>query len=257
MFKRLYITITLALLLSVGAKAQYDASFSHYWDMEPYFNPAAVGKQPKLNVVAAYALDMAGFENNPRTMYLGADMPFFLLGAYHGAGVSLINDQIGLFIHQRIALQYAYKHKLFGGNISVGAQFGFLNEQFDGSKVDLGESNDPAFATSDVKGNAMDLAAGIYYTHGRWYAGVSAQHLTSPLVELGETNELQIDPTYYLTGGYNIKLRNPFVTIPTSVLVRTDTKAYRADISARIVYTNEKNSCMPECHTVRRIPSRR
>ena len=133
MFKRLYITITLALLLSVGAKAQYDASFSHYWDMEPYFNPAAVGKQPKLNVVAAYALDMAGFENNPRTMYLGADMPFFLLGAYHGAGVSLINDQIGLFTHQRIALQYAYKHKLFGGNISVGAQFGFLNEQFDGS----------------------------------------------------------------------------------------------------------------------------
>lgn len=240
MFKRLYITITLALLLSVGAKAQYDASFSHYWDMEPYFNPAAVGKQPKLNVVAAYALDMAGFENNPRTMYLGADMPFFLLGAYHGAGVSLINDQIGLFTHQRIALQYAYKHKLFGGNISVGTQFGFLNEQFDGSKVDLGESNDPAFATSDVKGNAMDLAAGIYYTHGRWYAGVSAQHLTSPLVELGETNELQIDPTYYLTGGYNIKLRNPFVTIPTSVLVRTDTKAYRADISARIVYTNEK-----------------
>ena len=98
---------------------------------------------------------MAGFENNPRTMYLGADMPFFLLGAYHGAGVSLINDQIGLFTHQRIALQYAYKHKLFGGNISVGAQFGFLNEQFDGSKVDLGESNDPAFATSDVKGNAM------------------------------------------------------------------------------------------------------
>ena len=167
-------------------------------------------------------------------------MPFFLLGAYHGAGVSLINDQIGLFTHQRIALQYAYKHKLFGGNISVGAQFGFLNEQFDGSKVDLGESNDPAFATSDVKGNAMDLAAGIYYTHGRWYAGVSAQHLTSPLVELGETNELQIEPTYYLTGGYNIKLRNPFVTIPTSVLVRTDTKAYRADISARIVYTNEK-----------------
>ena len=240
MFKRLYITITLALLLSVGAKAQYDASFSHYWDMEPYFNPAAVGKQPKLNVVAAYALDMAGFENNPRTMYLGADMPFFLLGAYHGAGVSLINAQIGLFTHQRIALQYAYKHKLFGGNIRVGGQFGLLNEQFDSSKVDLGESHDPAFATSDVTGNAMDRAQGTYYTHGRWYAGVSAQHLTSPLVELGETNELQIDPTYYLTGGYNIKLRNPFVTIPTSVLVRTDTKAYRADISARIVYTNEK-----------------
>lgn len=239
-FKRLYIILSLTVLFAAGARAQYDASFSHYWDLEPYFNPAAVGKQPKLNVVGAYAISMAGFENNPRTMYVGADMPFYLIGAYHGAGVSLLNDQIGLFTHQRIALQYAYKHKLFGGTISVGAQFGFVNEQFDGSKVDLGEAGDPAFATSDVNGNSMDLAAGLYYTHGRWYAGISAQHLTSPLVELGETNELQIDPTFYLTGGYNIKLRSPFVTIPTSVLVRTDGKAYRADVTARVVYTNDK-----------------
>ena len=239
-FKRLYIILSLTVLFAAGARAQYDASFSHYWDLEPYFNPAAVGKQPKLNVVGAYAISMAGFENNPRTMYVGADMPFYLIGAYHGAGVSLLNDQIGLFTHQRIALQYAYKHKLFGGTISVGAQFGFVNEQFDGSKVDLGEAGDQAFATRDVNGNSMDLAAGLYYTHGRWYAGISAQHLTSPLVELGETNELQIDPTFYLTGGYNIKLRSPFVTIPTSVLVRTDGKAYRADVTARVVYTNDK-----------------
>ena len=239
-FKRLYIILSLTVLFAAGARAQYDASFSNYWDLEPYFNPAAVGKQPKLNVVGAYAISMAGFENNPRTMYVGADMPFYFIGAYHGAGVSLLNDQIGLFTHQRIALQYAYKHKLFGGTISVGAQFGFVNEQFDGSKVDLGEAGDPAFATSDVNGNSMDLAAGLYYTHGRWYAGISAQHLTSPLVELGETNELQIDPTFYLTGGYNIKLRSPFVTIPTSVLVRTDGKAYRADVTARVVYTNDK-----------------
>lgn len=239
-FKRLYIILSLTVLFAAGARAQYDASFSHYWDLEPYFNPAAVGKQPKLNVVGAYAISMAGFENNPRTMYVGADMPFYFIGAYHGAGVSLLNDQIGLFTHQRIALQYAYKHKLLGGTISVGAQFGFVNEQFDGSKVDLGEAGDPAFATSDVNGNSMDLAAGLYYTHGRWYAGISAQHLTSPLVELGETNELQIDPTFYLTGGYNIKLRSPFVTIPASVLVRTDGKAYRADVTARVVYTNDK-----------------
>lgn len=239
-FKRLYIILSLTVLFAAGARAQYDASFSHYWDLEPYFNPAAVGKQPKLNVVGAYAISMAGFENNPRTMYVGADMPFYFIGAYHGAGVSLLNDQIGLFTHQRIALQYAYKHKLLGGTISVGVQFGFVNEQFDGSKVDLGEAGDPAFATSDVNGNSMDLAAGLYYTHGRWYAGISAQHLTSPLVELGETNELQIDPTFYLTGGYNIKLRSPFVTIPTSVLVRTDGKAYRADVTARVVYTNDK-----------------
>ena len=57
-------------------------------------------------------MSMAGFENNPRTMVLAADMPFVFAGMNHGAGVQLMNDQIGVFKHQRMALQYAYKLKL-------------------------------------------------------------------------------------------------------------------------------------------------
>ena len=45
-------------------KAQYDPSFSHYWTMESAYNPAAVGKENKLNVVVAYNMSMTGFENN-------------------------------------------------------------------------------------------------------------------------------------------------------------------------------------------------
>lgn len=240
MLKRLSIITMSVVFAVVSARAQYDVSFSHYWDLEPSFNPASVGKQQKLNVVGVYALDFAGFEHNPRSMYIGADMPFLLFNSYNGAGINLLNDQIGLFTHQRISLQYAYKHKLFGGTISAGLQFGFISENFDGSKLDLEDSSDPAFTTSEVNGNSMDIGFGLYYTRGRWYAGVSAQHINAPLVELGETNELQIDPTYYLTGGYNIKLRNPFLTIPTSLLVRTDGVTYRADVTGRLVYKNEK-----------------
>ncbi|MCI6201510.1 MAG: type IX secretion system membrane protein PorP/SprF [Paraprevotella sp.] len=220
--------------------AQYDVSFSHFWDMEPYYNPAAAGKDNKLNIAAAYAMSFTGFENNPKSMYIGADMPIYFLKKYHGVGVSLLNDQIGLFTHQRLALQYAYKQKLFGGTLSIGLQLGFISEKFDGSKVDVEDSSDPALTKSDVNGSAMDLAAGIYYTHGSWYVGVSAQHINAPLVELGETNELQIDRTIYLTGGYNIKLRNPFLTIHPSALIRTDGSSYRADIAGLLVYTNDK-----------------
>lgn len=45
--------------------AQYDPSFSHYFDMEPSFNPGAVGKQAKINVNIDYALDMAGLSIIP------------------------------------------------------------------------------------------------------------------------------------------------------------------------------------------------
>lgn len=240
-FKRNKIIIILALsLVSVKSHAQYDVSFSHYFDMEPSFNAASVGKQSKLNVSAAYAIQFAGFKHNPNTMYAGADMPFMFLKTMHGAGLQFMNDKIGLFTHQRLALQYAFKLKLFGGWLSTGVSAGLLSESFDGSKADLEDSNDPAFSSSKLDGNSLDLGAGLYYTHKNWYVGLSAQHLNAPLVKLGETNELQVDPTYYLTGGCNIRLRSPFLTIKPSLLVRTDGVAYRGDITGRLVYTNEK-----------------
>jgi len=240
-FRRKFLIVALTTLVSLGARAQYDVPFSHYWDMEPYFNPASVGKEAKLNVVGAYALNFAGFEHSPRTMYFGGDMPFLMLNSYHGVGLSLLNDQIGLFTHQRLAGQYAMKRRFLGGTLSVGVQVGLLMEKFDMSKVEVDDTTDPVFSgSSELEGQTVDLAAGIYYVHGPWYLGVSAQHLSAPVIELGETNELKVDRTYYLTGGYNIKLRTPFLSIHPTVLVRTDGVAYRGDITARLDYTHEE-----------------
>lgn len=220
--------------------AQYDPSYSHYWAMEPSFNPATVGKDNKLNVVGAYALDFAGYEHNPNTFYVGADMPLYFMKQYHGVGVSILNDKIGAFTHQRVAGQYAFRHSLWGGMVSAGVQLGMLFEKFDGSKLDAEDMSDPALANAELSGNSLDMGLGFYYLRKNWYVGASVQHLNSPRIELGEKNELQIDKTYYLTGGYNIKLRNPFLSIPTSVLARYDGRTYRADVTARLVYTNDK-----------------
>lgn len=235
-----YAILTLVILLSQHVRAQYDPSFVHYFDMEPSFNAAAIGKEAKLNVDVAYAIQMAGFTHNPNTMYASADMPFYFMKSYHGAGVQLLNDQIGLFKHQRLEAQYAGKFSLLGGTMSIGVQAGLLSETFDGSKLDLEDSGDPAFMSSEMSGNQLDLSAGVYYKRGPLYAGLSVQHVNAPLVEFGETNELQIDRTYYLTGGYNVKLRNPYVTLCPSLLVRTDLTGYRADITTRAVYTNDE-----------------
>lgn len=241
MLKRLILIISLFVSAATNvAWAQYDASFSHYWAMEPSFNPATVGKGNKLNVVGAYAMNFAGYRNKPKVMYVGADMPLYFMKQYHGVGTSIMNDKIGLFTHQRIAGQYAYRKELFGGMLSAGVQLGVILEKFDGSKLDLEDANDPAFARAEVTGQSLDMGFGAYYTHKDWYVGVSAQHVNAPMVALGEKNDLQIDRTYYLMGGYNIKFRNPFLSIPTSVLARYDGKAYRADVTARLQYTNDK-----------------
>lgn len=163
---RRFIILLFLILGVLDLHAQYDPSFSHYFDMEPSFNAASVGKESKLNVTGAYALSLAGFENSPKTMYIGADIPFYVLKNYHGAGLQLLNDQIGLFTHQRLSAQYAFKKKLLGGMISAGLQAGFISEKFDGSKLDVEQSNDPSLPSSSVSGSAFDLGAGLYYLHG-------------------------------------------------------------------------------------------
>lgn len=236
--RKLYI-IGVMLMALTRASAQQEPSFAHYWALEPSFNPAAVGKAPVINVTGSYAMSMTGFENNPKTMLLAGDMPIRLLNGYHGVGLQLMNDDIGLFTHQRLAVQYANKQRLFGGTLSVGIQIGMLSEKFKGSQLDLDDTSDEAFSTTDVTGNALDLAVGLYYQHRLWYAGLSVSHATAPSIELGERSIIDISRTYYLTGGYNIQLTNPLLSIHPSVLARTDGTAYRVDVTTRLKYEHE------------------
>ena len=240
MLKRKITIIALLLLVVTSICAQQEPSFAHYWAMEPSFNPAAVGKQPKLNVTGAYAMTLTGFENAPKTMNFAADMPFYLMRRYHGVGVQLVNDQIGLFSHQRLLAQYAFKQPLLGGILSIGIQGGILSEKFRGSGLDLENTDDPAFSKSDVNGVAIDLSAGLYYTHRQWYAGVSVLHATAPSIELGDRSILDVSRAYYLTAGYNIQLPNPLLSIHPSVLAHTDGTSHRVNVTTRLKYTHEK-----------------
>lgn len=233
-----------AVLLAGGCchtlRAQQEPAFAHYWQMETQFNPAAAGRTPRLNINGAYQSHAAGFEDAGGTMFAGADMAFVIGRTRHGVGAVFQNDEIGLFSHKRFALQYAWHVRLFGGTLGVGAEVDMLNESVDGSKADLGDANDPAFPSAEMSGSKFDASAGLYYSHGPWYAALSALHLTAPTVLLGETNELKVKSLYYFTAGYNIRTRNPLFMIAPSTLLRYDGTDFRADITARLVYSRGK-----------------
>lgn len=220
--------------------AQQEPAFIHYWKMEPQYNPAAAGRSPQLNITAAYQMHAAGYEDGGSTMYAGADMAFQIGKTRHGVGVFFMNDEIGLFSHKRFAVQYAYHLKLFGGICSIGASADMLNESIQGYKVDLGDASDPAFPATDLSGSKFDTSIGLYYTHKQWHVGISAQHLTSPTIYMGETNEFKVKPVYNFNAEYNIKPRNSFLHISPSVLCRYDGTSFRADITARVGYENRK-----------------
>ena len=239
-FGRLFLLLAYMLCVFTPIFAQQEPVFAHYWDMEAQYNPAAVGRTPELNIIAAFQTHASGFEDAGNTMYAGADMAFNLGRTRHGVGVLFSKDEIGLFAHQRFALQYAYHFKLFGGTFSVGAALDMLNEKVDGSKADLGDANDPAFPSSEMSGSKFDVSAGLYYLHGPWSAGISGMHLTMPTVLLGETNEIKVKSLYNLVAGYNIRTRNPLFTIVPSTMMRFDGTKFRADLTTRLLYARDK-----------------
>ena len=147
------IILIVVALVPTKVRAQYDVYFSHYFDMQTSFNPAASGLFDKLNITASYAMSMVGFENSPKTAYVSADMPFNALNTRNGVGVSFMSDKKGLFSRQQINAQYSYQRKLWDGRLAIGVQAGLLSESFDGSKVDLEDTTDPTFSRSNVKGN--------------------------------------------------------------------------------------------------------
>ena len=228
------------LLAAVAAQAQFDTHFTHYWALQGYYNPAVAGLSGRLNIYGTYAMQMAGYTNAPATMLVGADMVLPTEKKNQAVSANLYNESIGLFTNQRLFAGYAYRFDLLGGRLAIGASVGSLEQKFDGSKVEAEEAGDDAFPSSEVDGMGLDLTAGMHYIHPLFYAGMSVLHVTAPTIELGETHEIKIDPTLYFSGGCNIQLKNPLLSIQPSLQVMTDLQAWRADLTVRGTYTYDE-----------------
>ena len=235
------ILVCLLTMISLTSKAQFDVHFTHYWALQSYYNPAVAGASGKMNILGTYSLQMAGYTNAPATMLVTADYALPTEGKNHGVSVGLMSDKIGLFNNQRIYGGYAYRMRLWGGNLALGVHAGVLDQTFDGSKVDA-EDTDPVLPSSSVDGSAFDLGAGILYSHRLFYAGIASMHITAPTVELGETNEINIKRSYYFQAGGNIRLKNPLLSVQPSVQLMSDFAFWRADITARGTYTYDEKS---------------
>lgn len=227
-------------------RAQYDARLSQYFMAKPYYNPAVAGATEDLNILALARLEWVGMSGAPMSFFVTSDMPLNIGKTQHGIGLAVYTESIGLFMNTHVGAQYAYKHKLFGGVISGGLQIGLVNQSFDGSKVEMVESEfhqetDAAIPTEQVSGMGLDLNFGIYYNHKRFYAGFGMTHLTQPELQLDENAYTYIGRSFNLMGGYNIQLRNPLIELQPSVFLLTDMQSFHADITARLEYNKMFN----------------
>jgi type IX secretion system PorP/SprF family membrane protein len=244
--KKYLLLIILMVTGITGIRAQYDSQLSQYFMAMGYYNPAYAGVREDLNLLALSRLQWIGIEGAPKSFFIHADMPFKLGKTNHGVGLLIFTEGIGLFQNTHVNLQYAYKQKLLGGTLSAGLQFGLVNQSFNGEKVfyptsQFHQQQDQAIPNVQVSGMGMDIGAGLYYTHKKFYVGLGVTHLNKAEVRLDEYSSMYLSSTYNLTGGYNIQLRNPLYELQPSVFFKTDMQSFQADITARLVYNKMFN----------------
>ncbi len=146
-----------------------------------------------------------------------------------------------------------YKFKKLGGEWTVGLGIGMYDQSFKGSEVylpdddDFHQGSDEGIPTSDIHGTGLDVAAGIYYKHRLFWAGLSCTHLNNPTVTMTaegtggsqgvERNfSFTAHRTLYFMGGCNIPVKNTLFEIIPSVMVKSDFTFTTGEITARTRY---------------------
>ena len=249
---RLTAILSALLCAAFGAKAQSDAQFSQYYEIPTLYNPAAVGQSDFIRIRGAGRLQWVGIDGAPQTFMLSGDMPFKLLDKRFGTGLVMQQESIGLYKSLNINAQIGFKLKKFGGEFTFALQPGMYDQRFKGSEVfipdgdDYHQGTDEGMPTTDLHGTAFDLGAGLWYSHRRWWAGLSAQHLTAPTIKMGGEDggqvsgeniyEFKAPRTLYFMAGGNIPLKNTLFELLPSVLVKSDFTFTTAEITARARY---------------------
>jgi len=245
--------MAMAVVVALGANAQSDVAFSHFWVGPGYYNPAAAGELNAIRLTLGSRMQWVDFKHAPMNFYLTADMPYKLFGQRLGAGVKAEFERIGLYTNTRIGAQLAWKRKL-GKNkyLSVGVQPGVFSQTFRGKEVimpedDAHQGNDEAIPKQDVSGTAFDANVGVFFSHPRYWASVAVTHVTSPGIELKVSREaidyyeFKVSRGYYFMGGGNIPINNTLFEVQPSAMFAMTQNVWAAQIAAMLRYNRMFN----------------
>ena len=251
--RRLLAVAVMTACVTLGAMAQTDAAMSHFWAGQGYYNPAVAGELSAIRMILGSRMQWVDIKHAPMTFYLTVDMPYKLLEQRFGVGIKAEFERMGLFTNTRIGAQIAWRKKIGKGYASIGIQPGIFSQTFRGAERripeddDYHQSNDPAIPNMDVSGTVFDANVGVYYSHPRFWAGLSVTHVTSPHIEMKSSREavdvyeFKTSPGYYFMAGGNIPINNTLFEVQPSGMFAYTQNFWTAQIAARLRYNRLLN----------------
>ncbi len=236
MRKKLTLAFLAGLMCVLGVNAQQDAQFSQYMYNTLFFNPAYAGVEGVTKLTAIHRSQWAGFNTSfdgpggaPTTQVISLNAP--ILRFRSGAGVHVVNDNLGPLNNIQAQVSYAYHLAIKNAKLSFGLRVGVFSQSIDFDQYRPVNENDPILLSKSGRESQIrpDLAVGAYYTTETYYVGVSVNHLIRSEFDFG-ISELRnpLENHLTLTGGYDYDFNNNLIVSP-SLIVRTDFNSYSVE----------------------------
>jgi type IX secretion system PorP/SprF family membrane protein len=231
----------LLVIMGIGSvsRAQQDPQFSLYMLNELYNNPAYAGVEGVSKLQLIHRSQWLGYNPSfssddggaPTTQVFSFNTP--ILKFRSGAGLHVVNDNIGPQNNLQILGSYAYHLELQGGKLSFGIRAGVYSQSINFNKYRPVDINDPLIKEGKETQFRPDMGIGVYYKKEKYYAGVSLNHILKSSFNFGiSTDSLKnaLENHLVVTGGYIYDL-NYDIKLEPSVIVKSDFNTYSFDVT--------------------------
>lgn len=218
--KKFIIIVALAGISDCYAQQEY--SFTHYFEANSFFNPAASGSEEGQNIMGVFRKQWFGVEGSPTT---GGVLYDTQLSNYNmGLGGYVFSDKIGETNLTIVTANYAYKLKLneiLKLSFGVNAGADFISTDY--SRLEYWDEGDQVIPNGRVNAVVPKAGLGINLEHEKFYVGLSVPRVlnfnSTDFHSINAKNVPMLVSHYYLTAGYNFELNKEF-GLSTNTLVK-------------------------------------
>ncbi len=206
------------LLATLMAYGQKEPQYTQYMYNIGSFNPAYVGTVERPDISGLYRVQWTGIPGSPKTLRLGANLPF--ANKKQGLGFNVVSDQLGPTSQTYIDLAYSFQVKLSENTkLSFGIDAGGSLLDVDYSKGNFQNPNEPLLNGQDTFNKFYPtIGAGMFMYQQNWYLGWSIPNFLTEGIYADEVANIVEDKVQFnFIGGYvfdlseNLKFKPAFL----------------------------------------------
>ena len=201
--------------------AQQDAVYSQYMFNPFAINPAYAGSRNSYSAVMLHRSQWVGLAGAPNTQSFAVHAPAMKSG--FAWGINFMRDKIGPTRNVLVAGTGAYILKFEDSKLAFGLRGGLYNTVLDRNMLNFKDGSDQ-LDIGGVEGAIVpSFDFGVYYYQTRFYAGISANHLTKHTFDFDDyadsvVTNMSLRRHLMLSAGYVWEFKRNFILKPSFLL---------------------------------------